>query len=164
MTEPLAFLAIARTALVIIVALVLQVAVVSHLRIFDASPDLMVLVAAAAGLAGGSERGPVVGFFSGLALDVMLTTPFGLAAMAYLLVGYGLGLMHDAMLRATWPIQAGATGVASFAGMLVFVLLGLVFGQTQFVSTQLIAVLVVVPLVNAALSAPAIRIMRWTLG
>jgi len=160
-TDGVPWLVVARTALVIVVALVLQVAVVSRLRWFGASPDLLLLVAAAAGLAGGPERGPMVGFAAGLALDVVLTTPFGLAALSYLLVGYSVSFLHDALLRATWSFQAATIALASGLGMTLFVAVGLVFGQTQFVSLRLIAIVVVVVVTNALMSVPAVHMMRW---
>ena len=68
-----------RLGVVVLVALVLQVCLFSRFSYEGARPDVMILVAIAAGLVAGAERGALVGFVAGLAYDVVLTTPLGLS-------------------------------------------------------------------------------------
>jgi hypothetical protein len=68
---------VVRYGLLIVTAAILQRGVFSQLRVDGAVPDALLVLAVAAGIVGGTDRGATVGFFSGLALDLMVTTPFG---------------------------------------------------------------------------------------
>ena len=68
----------------------------SDLRVAGVAPDLMVLLAICAGLTGGAEAGAWVGFWAGLLADLFLTsTPLGLSALTYCLVGAAVGALRD---------------------------------------------------------------------
>jgi len=58
---------VALTAALVVLAEVVDVALLDRLSVAGAAPDLLVLVVAAAGLAGGSVRGATVGLCAGLA-------------------------------------------------------------------------------------------------
>ncbi|MEA2703532.1 MAG: rod shape-determining protein MreD [Actinomycetota bacterium] len=66
---------------VLLFALILHTAVFPQLRIFDVAPDVLLLFAIAGGLAGGPDRGAVLGFVAGILADLFLQTPFGLSAL-----------------------------------------------------------------------------------
>ena len=55
------------------VAILVQTTLGSDLRVVGVAPDLMVLLAICAGLAGGAEAGAWVGFWAGLIADLFLT-------------------------------------------------------------------------------------------
>ena len=71
-----------RYAVVIGTAALLQYVVFSQFRIAGVSADLFLVVAIAAGIVAGSERGAVVGFVCGACLDLLVVTPFGLGAIS----------------------------------------------------------------------------------
>lgn len=150
-----------RYALVLVTAVVLQRGLFSQLRLADAAPDVLLLLAVAAGVAGGWERGAVVGFFSGLALDLMLPTPVGLAALSYLVAGAAAGRLRSADLRsARWRVMAlCAAGCA--LGVVVFAVVGAVLGQGRFVNLHLLVVVLVVAATGAVFGPLAVRICRW---
>ena len=56
---------VARWALVLVTTLVLQAGLAGQMSIAGVVPDLMVTIAVCAGLAGGAQRGAVVGFWAG---------------------------------------------------------------------------------------------------
>ena len=56
--------------------------------------DALLILAVAAGVVSGTERGATVGFCCGLALDLMVTTPFGLGAVSYLVAGAMAGAIR----------------------------------------------------------------------
>jgi rod shape-determining protein MreD len=107
-----------RLGAVLLSALVLQASVLSELRVADVSIDLLLALAIAAGLTGGPDRGAVVGFVAGLLTDLLVQTPFGLAALSYAATGYVAGLLNEAVVRSARllsvliAIGAGAFGVA----------------------------------------------------
>jgi rod shape-determining protein MreD len=154
---------VARSALVLVIAVVLQTSLVQDLRVFGASADLMVLIAIAAGLAGGADRGAAYGFAAGLIYDLLLTTPLGLSALTYCLIGYGVGAMQGSVIRSTRWIPIVAATVASAAGVILYVMLGEVVGQ-EFSISGLHRIALVVAIVNGALVLVAIRVVRWAMG
>ena len=105
-----------RYALLIITAAVLQRAVFAQLRIDGAVPDALLVLAVAAGIVSGTERGATVGFFSGLALDLMLTTPFGLGAVCYLAAGATAGVLETALVRSARWLTVVIAAVSSVVG------------------------------------------------
>jgi rod shape-determining protein MreD len=145
------------------VALVLQVSLVAQLPLFGVTGDVMLLLGIAAGLVGGPERGAIVGFVSGLTFDLLLHSPFGLSALAYSLVGYGVGSFQTTVLRATRWIPILCTAIASAIGILVFALVGEVLGQDSYLGLHLVPIVAVVVLFNSLLSPLAVRALRWAL-
>jgi rod shape-determining protein MreD len=148
--------------LVVLAALILQTSLFAELRVFDVSADLMLLLPVAAALTGGPERGAVVGFVSGICYDLLLSTPFGMSALAFTLIGYGTGLVERQVLRAAWWIPLVTAALASAAGVVVYVLVGAGVGQTDFFHARLGAIIAVVGVFNGLLSIAVVPVMRWT--
>src|SRR6478735_9158841 len=92
-----------RLALFLIFITVLQTAVFPHLRIAGVVPELGLVAAVAMSVRYGPELGAAFGFAAGLALDLFLQTPLGLAALAFGLTAYLVGAMQNTLARpATW--------------------------------------------------------------
>ena len=109
-----------RLLLFLALIVIVQVTVFPHLRWLGVVPDLGLLVAVAVGYREGPEAGALVGFIAGLCYDLFLETPLGFSALAYALVGYGVGTLQAGMLRSPrWlPPFLGAAG--GFVGVLFF--------------------------------------------
>jgi rod shape-determining protein MreD len=151
----------ARTAAVVITALTLQVSFFSTFSYDGARPDLMVLLAVLAGYLGGPERGAIVGFAAGMAFDVVLSTPMGLSALVYTLVGYGVGAATAGMVRSSRlaPIAVAAGGSA--AAMVLYAVIGTVVGEPTLEGPPLATIVVYVAAINAALAPLAVRALSW---
>jgi rod shape-determining protein MreD len=149
---------------VLLAAVVVHSAVSPNLRVFGVAIDVLLLLSIAAGIAGGPERGAVVGFCCGLLADCFLQTPFGLSALTYALVAYGVGVFQTGVLHSSWWIPAITAAAASILAVLIFVGLGVVVGQNQLLSTHLVTVAGVLALLHAALAPPAVRLMRWAVA
>lgn len=149
---------------VLLLAVVLQTAVLPELRVFGVAADLLLLTGIAAGIAGGADRGAAVGFGAGLLADCFLQTPFGLSALAYSLVGYGVGAFQSTILHTGRWIPILTSTVASAVGVVAFAAIGSVLGQDQLVSAHLVVVAGLVAVLNGAMSWPAVRVMRWALA
>lgn len=150
----------ARLSLVLVVLLTVQTTWLADLRPFGETGDLLLLLAIAAGMAGGPMRGAVVGFIAGVGMDLVLLTPFGLSALTYLTVGYVVGLVHDGVLRSAPWIPVVVTLVASALGVVFFVVLGQLVGQ-QFRVPNLARIVAVTAVLNAVLALPALSVARW---
>ncbi len=153
-----------RAPLVVVTALVLHLAVLSRLRVFGVMPDLMLLLAVAAGLTGGPSGGSAMGFVSGMVVDLFLDTPFGLSALVFTLVGFAVGTVGTGILRASWWIPVLTAFVASAAGEVLFALAGAMVGESQMVTGRLVVIAPVVGVLNALLAPAAVRLAGWALA
>ena len=111
---------------------VAQTALGNDLRIGRVAPDLLVLVSICAGLAGGAEAGALVGFFSGLLMDLFLTsTPLGLSALTYCIAGAVVGWLRSSVLPERNLVIPVAALLATAGAVLLFVGFGDMLGQHQ---------------------------------
>jgi rod shape-determining protein MreD len=124
-----------RLGLVILVAVVLQTTLFTHLRIDGVAPDLGLVCVLAVAYECGPETGVVFGFLCGLAMDLFLTTPLGLSALSWAVTGYVVGVFQTQIVRTTpWlPLILG--GLGGLFGGLVFLLVGGAVGEPGFLST-----------------------------
>jgi rod shape-determining protein MreD len=148
----------------LLLAVVLHTAVLPQLRLFGVAADVLLLLAIAAGIAGGPERGAAVAFGCGLLADCFLQTPFGLSGLTFALVGYGVGTFQTGVLHSAWWIPALTAAVASAIGIATYVGLGVVVGQDQLLSTRVLEVVAVVGVLHALLAGLAVRAMRWAIA
>ena len=151
----------ARVALVVLIVLIAQSTVILSIRIDGVHPDLLWLLPITAALLGGANVGALVGFWSGLAFDLVLPTPFGLSALIGCLLGYAMGAATVAMdKRAVW-LRPVAAVVGSVAADMLFAVTGAVFGQSQMVRVNFVTLFLVVALSSLVLVLPVSRLMRW---
>lgn len=150
-----------RAAAVLLTALVLQTSLFARLSFEGARPEVLVLVALMAGFVAGPEDGAIVGFAAGLALDVVVATPFGLSALVYTVAGYATGSITASVLRSAWWIASLVALAGSAAVMLVYALVGAVLGEPTLSGPSLATIVVVVSAVNAVLAPFAAMALRW---
>jgi rod shape-determining protein MreD len=152
-----------RVAFVIFIVLMVQSTVMLSLRVGGAHPDLLWLLPITAALLDGPETGAIVGFWSGLAFDLVLPTPFGLSALVGCLLGYATGSLTAAMDPRTAWLKPVAALTGSVAADMLFAVLGAVLGQQQMVQVDFLAVFAVVAVSSVVLVLPVNRLMRWAL-
>ncbi len=80
------------------------------IRIHGVHPDLLWLVPITAAILDGPETGAIAGFWSGLAFDLILPTPFGLSALVGCILGYAVGSATKAVDREAALVDAGGRG------------------------------------------------------
>jgi rod shape-determining protein MreD len=154
----------ARVPLILFGALILQTSMLEGLRSAGIPTDALLLVAVTAGAVAGPERGAWVGFAAGLLADLFLQTPLGLSALAYCLVGFGVGVLSGNVIRAAWWIMPVTAFVGSAAGVVTYAIIGSMVGQPHLVRPSLTLIALSVGLVNLILSLPVGRAMTWALG
>lgn len=160
MTPAGPFVVVARTSLVLVVALTVQLTVAARIEVFGVQGDLMLLVATMAGLAAGPDRGAVLAFATGIAFDLMLQSPFGLSALVYVIVAYVVGSLQDTVLRAAWWIPAATAAIGSAFGVILYGVFGTIVGL-DLLHPSLLGIAAVVAMLNA-LAAPALLpVVRW---
>jgi rod shape-determining protein MreD len=118
----------ARLGVLIVLLVILQVTVFPHLRIAGVVPDLGLVAAIAVGFREGPEAGAIVGFAGGLAYDLFLSTPLGLSALSYALVGYFVGVVEGGLMRVPAWLPTVLGFIGGLAGGLVFIGIGVLVG------------------------------------
>lgn len=159
MTEDLR--ALARTTLVLVVALALQLGLFDDLRAFSVHPELLLAVGMGTAIAWGAERGAVVCFAAGLLADLMLQGRLGVTALAYGLVGYGIGLLSEGVARRSRMIDAGLMALGSAAGVLAYAVVAAIFGEPTLGEDNLGRIIGLVALWNLVLSPVVVPVCRW---
>ena len=153
----------ARLSLLLVVTLALQLTLLGGIRVAGVHPDAMVLVAIAAGIVGGPDRGAMVGFATGLVTDLFLQTPFGLSALAFCIVGYLVGMFQGGLIRSAWWIPALTAVVASAGGEALYAMIGGIVGQGHMINNRLALVAGLVGGVNGLLALVMVPAMRWAM-
>jgi rod shape-determining protein MreD len=152
-----------RVALVALLLLMVQSTVILPIRIGGLHPDLLWLLPITAALLAGPETGAIVGFWSGLAFDLVLPTPFGLGALVGCLLGYATGAATAAVdRRAVW-LKPVAALVGSVVADMLFSVLGAIFGQQQMVQVDFLSLFLIIASSSVILVLPVNRLMRWAL-
>lgn len=152
-----------RVPLVLLTFLLLHTTVLADLRIREVMPDVMLLLAVAAGMTGGPVRGATMGFAAGLAVDLFLRSPMGLSALVFTLVGYAMGVAHTGVLRPSWYLRSLAVLVGSAGGVLLYAFIGTMLGE-PLVDLHLITVVTVVAVANCVLAPVVVRVVAWSLA
>lgn len=164
--EPVAVTGRSAVRLVLVVALfvVVQETVAIKLRIAGIHPELMLLVPIAAGMAAGPREGAIAGFLAGIAIDLLLPTPFGLTALVGCLTGVAVGRVTGSLTREIRWFSVLVAFTASAGAVMLYAVLGAVLGQEQFLRIDLVALVLVVAVANAVLAPLGMRLVRWALG
>jgi len=157
--------AVARLAVVLLLAVLLQTAVAPHLRLLGANPDFALIAVVCVALVKGSETGAVFGFLTGMLTAIALMEPFGLSAFVFVLVGYFAGRYAE-----TADLPAGLAPLLTvFAATLVA---NVLFAMAQFLLAREVPlgfflgrVLFPSLVFNTLLAAPVYLLVRvWLRG
>ena len=109
----------AAAALAILVAVILQAAVLSRLPLPGGQPNLVLVLVIAIGLAGGGSAGLAAGFGAGLLTDVLSDHPVGVLALCFGLAGLLAGLL-DADVRRSVLLSVVVVAVLTAAVYLTY--------------------------------------------
>jgi len=156
---------IARLAVLLVIAVLLQTTVAPNIRILGANPDFALIIIVCVALIRGSEIGAVFGFLTGVMVAIALMEPFGLSAFVFVLVGYFAGRYAE-----TADLSAGfAPLLTTFAATLVA---NILFAMAQSLLERQVPmgfflgrVLVPSLIINTLLAAPLYLVVRlWLHG
>ena len=75
-------------AITIILCFLLQTTIFQTLKLAGISPNIMLILVVSIGFMRGRTEGLLVGFFSGLLLDILYGGYLGIFALVYMLIGY----------------------------------------------------------------------------
>jgi rod shape-determining protein MreD len=143
---------------------VIQQAAVSQISIFGVTADLGPLVVMSVGLLMGSLPGAIMGFSTGLLVDLVLFQTLGVTSLLYIVIGYWSGRVRELLDPAHGLVPLGmgaaATAVAGFGMALIQFLLGV----EAPVSVLLLQQIFVTILVNTLIALPVYALVRRILS
>ena len=82
------------TICIIIVCFLLECTLFQHLAFASITPNLLIVVTSSFGFMRGKKEGMMVGFISGLLIDIMFSELIGFYALIYTLLGYANGFFR----------------------------------------------------------------------
>lgn len=145
---------------VVATVVVLQLSLAATVRPFGVTVDLALLVAVAAGLVAGQEKGAIAAFVAGLAVDLVLSTPLGLSALTYSVVAYLVATVQRGLRAGGFPARV-TMFVASAGAVGLWAVLATLFGRQDVLTSRLVRITLVVALANALVCRPALATLRW---
>lgn len=151
-----------RLALLILAVVVLQTTLFSAgLRVFGVMPDLGLVLTGAVAFYLGPERGAAFGFPTGLAVDLFLSTPLGVSALTFSLVGYGVGVVQGGLVRSSRWVAPVTGALGGLAGGVLFVAIAALVGHDQLLALGSVRVILIASLYDALVAFAAFPIARW---
>jgi rod shape-determining protein MreD len=148
------FIAAGKLVLFFVIAVVLQVLLVSRISIMGVTADLFLILTVVIGISRGSLLGAVFGFFGGVLADIAFYQPLGIHAFIFVLTGYFVGMFVARFgVTTAWAVFL-LGGAASFASQFVFGLFQYTMGPradflnviaTQMIPEMVLDALVTVP-------------------
>ncbi|PIE97580.1 MAG: rod shape-determining protein MreD [Treponema sp.] len=82
------------TSLIALFFCLFETAILSHIQIFTAWPEFILILVIYIAIHNGTAIGTSCGFISGLLLDLMSLSPIGLHSFLFTLIGYIIGILH----------------------------------------------------------------------
>jgi rod shape-determining protein MreD len=156
--------AIARLALLGLVAAILELTAASQVSIFGVPVDLSPLIVASVGFLAGSVPGAVFGFCFGLFVDTALMQTLGVTSLVLTVVGYGAGRVRELRdpAHGLAPVAVGAAATAVAA--LSIALLQFLLGVEAPVNAQVVRQILMTIVLNTLLALPVYVICRRVLA
>ncbi len=155
--------AIGLSLLAAALAVLVQTTLFAQVRIFDVAPDLVMLTVIAVARRLEPEPAVLLGFTSGLALDLLGSSPLGLRALVLTLIAYATVRTRD-----RFDINVVFTGLAvvllSLLGVLLIVVIGTLFGEASFRDPNVFRKILLVPVYNLVLSVAVFPLVTLVVG
>jgi rod shape-determining protein MreD len=155
--------ALVRTGLLVLLAVVLELSGFSQMHILGGYIDLIPLVVGAVAIYAGSVPGAIVGFATGLLVDLALGQNLGATSLVLTALGYAVGRYRDLRdpAHGLMPIPVAAAATAGYLLSVAAVSFMLEIGAT--VSALVLRQAVITVLLNVALALPFFALVRRVL-
>jgi len=145
-------LPVLQSLLVVVTAFIFQAAVVPHISIMGAKPNVILIVAALYGIMHGPSAGALAGFTGGLLCDLLSGVYVGLGLLSKSLVGFFAGLVQRAIFVENIILPMAAIFVATGISELVYVVFLFLLGETVPLKLLIINIILPTAIYNALLT------------
>jgi rod shape-determining protein MreD len=144
-----------------LIVLALQRTLFADLRPAGVSLQVMLALAAAAGAAGGPQKGALAGFVLGLMYDLAVGTPLGSSSIAMGFGGYAAGYVTAITIDPQWWLAALFVGLGAAVGELVVPVVRAFIGEEHVFDPRFGIVVGVVAAGAMVLSPLLVPVGRW---
>jgi rod shape-determining protein MreD len=149
-----------RIALIVLLAVILQVSFFSYLSLLGATPDALSVVVISLGLLGGGVVGAVCGFAAGLVLDSVLLQTLGVSSLVLLTIGYLAGRYREGFEISSSLVPALLAGALTALGTFGFSAIQLMLGVETHVSLLVLREVLIKGLLAFLFAIPLYPLMR----
>jgi rod shape-determining protein MreD len=149
-----------RIALVALIAVLVQEAVIAQISIFGVSADVTPLAVMAIGLLCGSMPGAIAGFGIGLFVDLVLVQTLGVTSLIFIPIGYWAGRLRELRDPSHSLIPLGLGAAATLVSGLGMTLIQFVLGVDSPVSGLLFEQIFMTVLINTIIALPVYHAVR----
>ena len=149
-----------RIALVGLIAVLIQEAVIAQISIFGVSADVTPLAVMAIGLLCGSMPGAVAGFGVGLFVDLALVQTLGITSLIFIPIGYWAGRLRELRDPSHSLIPLGLGAAATLVSGLGMTLIQFLLGVDSPVSGLLFEQIFMTVLINTIIALPVYHGVR----
>jgi rod shape-determining protein MreD len=150
-----------RLASVGLIVVALQQTLFSEMRPAGVSLQVVLALAAAAGAAGGPQKGALAGFVLGLMYDLAAGTPLGSSSIAMGLGGYAAGYVTSITVDPQWWLAGLFTAIGAAVGEAAVPVVRVFIGEEDVFTPRLATVVGVVAAGALILSPAFVPIGRW---
>ena len=154
---------IVRIFVVGMMLLALQTTIFADMRPAGVALQVMLAFAAAAGAAGGSERGATAGFVLGLMFDLGTGGPLGSSSITMGLAGFVAGYVALINVERQWWLAAIFVAVGAAVGELGVPVVRSFIGDANVYSDRLYIIVPLVAIAAAVASPLLVPVSRWCL-
>jgi rod shape-determining protein MreD len=152
-----------RTGLLVLLAVVLQLSGFSQMRILGGYIDLIPLVVGAVAIYAGSVPGAIVGFSTGLLVDLALGQNLGATSLVLTALGYGVGRYRDLRDPAHGLLPIPVAAAATFGYVLAVATVSFMLEIGASVSALVLREALITVLLNVAVALPFFALVRRAL-
>ena len=152
-----------RTGLLVLLAVIVQISGVQNASVLGGTIDVIPLFVAAVAIYAGSVSGAIVGFSTGLLLDLAIGQTLGMTSLVLTAVGYGVGRYRDLRdpSHGLLPIPVAAAATAGYLTAVAAV--SFLLDIQASVSLLILREAVITVLINVALALPLFALVRRVL-
>jgi len=152
-----------RTGLLVLLAVIAQLSGFAHMEILGGYIDLIPLVVGAVAIYSGSVPGAIVGFCTGLLIDLAVGQNLGATSLVLTALGYGVGRYRDLRdpAHGLLPIPVAAAATAGY--ILAVTAVSFMLAIQASVSVLLLRDSVITTLLNVAIALPFFALVRRVL-
>ncbi|MEZ3467597.1 MAG: rod shape-determining protein MreD [Schaedlerella sp.] len=121
------------TALTVCICYMLQCTLFPNLTLASIKPNILIILTASYGFMRGPRDGMLVGFFSGLLMDIQFGNILGFYALIYLLAGYVNGLFEQMYYDDDIKLPLALVGATEFIyGLIIYLLMFMLRSEFDF--------------------------------
>jgi len=145
----------------LIVAVLLQSTVVTHIVVWGIFPDLPLLIVVSWALLRGARQGVVWGFIAGVALDVFSGAPFGAGTLSLIAAGFLAGMAEPAVFRSHLALPLAAAFVTTLVYDLLFIGVVHLSGGKVVWGDTILHLILPAAVLNAIVIPVVFVVIRW---